>query len=87
MTTTTAPQGRTATAPPGRTDTAPQGRTELLRPDRTPVRVLVVDDEAPLAELLSMALRYEGWEVRSAGDGPGPCARPGTSARTRWSWT
>ncbi|NEE48893.1 response regulator, partial [Streptomyces sp. SID8455] len=53
------------------TTTAPQGRTELLRPDRTPVRVLVVDDEAPLAELLSMALRYEGWEVRSAGDGAG----------------
>ncbi len=51
------------------TTTAPQGRTELLRPDRTPVRVLVVDDEAPLTELLSMALRYEGWEVRSAGDG------------------
>ncbi|WP_406452546.1 response regulator transcription factor [Streptomyces sp. NBC_00876] len=51
------------------TTTSPQGRTELLRPDRTPVRVLVVDDEAPLAELLSMALRYEGWEVRSAGDG------------------
>lgn len=53
------------------TITSPQGRTELLRPDRTPVRVLVVDDEAPLAELLSMALRYEGWEVRSAGDGTG----------------
>lgn len=53
------------------TTTAPQGRTELLRPDRTPVRVLVVDDEAPLAELLSMALRYEGWEVRSAADGAG----------------
>ncbi|WP_329206394.1 response regulator transcription factor [Streptomyces sp. NBC_01696] len=53
------------------TTTSPQGRTELLRPDRHPVRVLVVDDEAPLAELLSMALRYEGWEVRSAGDGAG----------------
>ncbi|MFF3791555.1 response regulator transcription factor [Streptomyces sp. NPDC001981] len=51
------------------TTTTSQGRTELLRPDRNPVRVLVVDDEAPLAELLSMALRYEGWEVRSAGDG------------------
>ena len=51
------------------TTTTPQGRTELLRPDRDPVRVLVVDDEAPLAELLSMALRYEGWEVRSAADG------------------
>ncbi|MET7368366.1 response regulator transcription factor [Streptomyces sp. NPDC005566] len=53
------------------TTTSPQGRTELLRPDRNAVRVLVVDDEAPLAELLSMALRYEGWDVRSAGDGAG----------------
>ncbi|MFG2599531.1 response regulator transcription factor [Streptomyces sp. NPDC048462] len=53
------------------TTTSPQGRSELLRPDHSPVRVLVVDDEAPLAELLSMALRYEGWEVRSAGDGAG----------------
>ncbi|MFE7751173.1 response regulator transcription factor [Streptomyces sp. NPDC057428] len=53
------------------TTTSPQGRTELLGPDRSPVRVLVVDDEAPLTELLSMALRYEGWEVRSAGDAAG----------------
>ncbi|MFD7439781.1 response regulator transcription factor [Streptomyces sp. NPDC059909] len=53
------------------TTTSPQGRTELRRPDGGPVRVLVVDDEASLAELLSMALRYEGWEVRSAGDGAG----------------
>lgn len=44
-----------------------QGRTELRRPDGGPVRVLVVDDETSLTELLSMALRYEGWEVRSAG--------------------
>ncbi|GAB1689196.1 response regulator transcription factor [Krasilnikovia sp. M28-CT-15] len=43
--------------------------TELRRADGGPVRVLVVDDEPTLAELLSMALRYEGWEVRSAGDG------------------
>ncbi|MFE9404419.1 response regulator transcription factor [Streptomyces sp. NPDC006530] len=50
---------------------SPQGRTEMLRPDGSPVRVLVVDDEAPLSELLSMALRYEGWEVRSSGDGAG----------------
>jgi two-component system OmpR family response regulator len=33
------------------------------------VRVLVVDDEVMLAELVTMALRYEGWEVRSAGNG------------------
>jgi two-component system, OmpR family, response regulator len=43
--------------------------TELRRLDGQPVRVLVVDDEATLTELLSMALRYEGWEVRSAPDG------------------
>jgi two-component system OmpR family response regulator len=44
-------------------------RTELRRPDGSPVRILVVDDEATLAELVTMALRYEGWEVRTAGDG------------------
>ncbi|WP_106129930.1 response regulator transcription factor [Pseudosporangium ferrugineum] len=43
--------------------------SDLRRPDGGPVRVLVVDDEPTLAELLSMALRYEGWDVRSAGDG------------------
>jgi two-component system OmpR family response regulator len=43
--------------------------TELRRLDGSPVRVLVVDDEPTLAELLSMALRYEGWDVKSAGDG------------------
>jgi two-component system OmpR family response regulator len=46
-------------------------RTRLRRADGEAVRVLVVDDEATLTELLSMALRYEGWEVRSAGDGRG----------------
>jgi two-component system OmpR family response regulator len=37
--------------------------TELRRPDGEPVRVLVVDDEATLTDLLSMALRYEGWQA------------------------
>ncbi|MEV7682590.1 response regulator transcription factor [Streptomyces sp. NPDC088341] len=41
----------------------------LSRPDGAPVRVLVVDDEPDLTEVLSGALRYERWEVRSAGDG------------------
>ena len=41
----------------------------LSRPDGTPPRILVVDDEVTLSELLSMAMRYEGWEVRTAGDG------------------
>ena len=31
--------------------------------------MLVVDDEPVLAELVSMALRYEGWEIATAGDG------------------
>jgi two-component system OmpR family response regulator len=38
----------------------------LRRADGEPVRVLVVDDEPALTELLSMALRYEGWDVRPA---------------------
>lgn len=42
---------------------------DLRRADGAPVRVLVVEDEVSLAELLTMALRYEGWDVRSAGDG------------------
>jgi two-component system OmpR family response regulator len=42
---------------------------DLRRPDGTPVRVLVVDDEPSIADLLAMTLRYEGWEVRTAGDG------------------
>ena len=41
----------------------------LQRPDGTPLRVLVVDDEQMLTDLLSMALRMEGWAVRSAGSG------------------
>ncbi|MET9254199.1 response regulator transcription factor [Streptomyces sp. NPDC048182] len=49
----------------------PQARTELKRPDGGPVRVLVVDDEQSITELLSMALRYEGWQLRSAEDGEG----------------
>ena len=32
-------------------------------------RVLVVDDEAMLADLLSQALRHEGWETATASDG------------------
>jgi two-component system OmpR family response regulator len=44
-------------------------RVSLTRPDGSPVRALVVDDEATLSDVLVMALRYEGWEVRSAADG------------------
>jgi two-component system OmpR family response regulator len=41
----------------------------LRHPNGAPVRVLVVDDERTLTDLLTMALRYEGWSVRSAADG------------------
>ena len=41
----------------------------LQRPDGTPLRVLVVDDEQMLTDLLSMALRMEGWDVRTASSG------------------
>ena len=39
------------------------------RPDGTPLRALVVDDEVNIAELLAMALRYEGWTVDTAHTG------------------
>jgi two-component system OmpR family response regulator len=39
---------------------------DLTRADGTPLRVLVVDDEENIAELLRMALRYEGWDVEVA---------------------
>lgn len=38
----------------------------LVRQDGTPIKALVVDDETSLADLLTMALRYEGWEVKAA---------------------
>ena len=41
----------------------------MRRADGNPITVLVVDDEAVLAEMVSMALRYEGWNIATAGDG------------------
>ncbi len=35
-------------------------RVVMCRVDGEPITVLVVDDEAVLAEMVSMALRYEG---------------------------
>ena len=48
---------------------------ELRRADGGQLRVLVVDDETALAELVSMALRYEGWAVRTAADGTSAVAQ------------
>jgi len=58
MTVMDEPRAQTAGAAPG-----------LRRADGSPVRVLVVDDEPSLAELLSSVLRFEGWEIRTAADG------------------
>ena len=41
----------------------------MTRPDGSPVRALVVDDEELLADMLRMALRSEGWDTRVAHDG------------------
>ncbi len=43
----------------------------MRRADGNPINVLVVDDEPVLAEMVSMALRYEGWNIATAGDGAG----------------
>jgi two-component system, OmpR family, response regulator len=50
-------------------DAVAPANARFRRIDGSPVRVVVVDDEASLTDLLSMALRYEGWDVRSAADG------------------
>ncbi|BBX75472.1 putative transcriptional regulatory protein TcrX [Mycobacterium shinjukuense] len=52
--------------------TVPKTRVErvvMCRADGQPVTVLVVDDELVLAEMVSMALRYEGWNIVTASDG------------------
>lgn len=45
------------------------GSDRLTHHDGTPIEVLVVDDEPALSELVSMVLRYEGWNVATAADG------------------
>src|SRR6478735_3546284 len=48
---------------------SPVHRSALRGPEGRPIRVLVVDDEQTLSELVGLALRYEGWDVRTAPDG------------------
>src|SRR5262249_46064195 len=45
-------------------------RVVMRRADGRAIHVLVVDDEPVLAELVSMALRYEAWALATAGGGP-----------------
>lgn len=41
----------------------------IHRADGTPLRVLIVEDEPALAEVLSSVLRFEGWDAQYALDG------------------
>lgn len=41
----------------------------IQRPDGSPIRVLLVDDEPALTNLVKMALHYEGWTVDVAYNG------------------
>ena len=43
--------------------------TPMTRIDGSPIRVLVVDDEANLSDLLRMSLQNEGWDARTAANG------------------
>ncbi|MCU1513179.1 MAG: DNA-binding response regulator [Microbacteriaceae bacterium] len=51
------------------TSASPTAGPKLRRADGSAVRAVVVDDESTLSDLLSMALRYEGWDVRTASEG------------------
>ena len=46
-------------------------------------RVLVVDDETNIVELLSVSLKFQGFEVYTAGNGPPPSTVPVRFGRTR----
>jgi two-component system OmpR family response regulator len=48
---------------------ARHGHDPLTHPDGSAIRILTVDDEPSITELLTLALRYEGWEVTTAGSG------------------
>jgi DNA-binding response OmpR family regulator len=50
------------------------GFEEGMTSPRKPVRVLVVDDEAPIRSVVRGFLEREGMEVAEAGDGPGAVA-------------
>ena len=41
----------------------------ISRADGSPIRVLLVDDEPALTNLVKMALHYEGWTVEVAHNG------------------
>ncbi|MEP6478541.1 MAG: response regulator transcription factor [Rhodoglobus sp.] len=59
----------TTDSTPSRHLPAAVAQPRITRADGSPIRAVVVDDEESLTDLLSMALRYEGWDVRIAPDG------------------
>ena len=78
-----------------RTESTDQPQSYLRAPEGVPpIRVLVVDDEPDLADLVSTALRFDGCRTATAGDADEGLAwgggddRPAdpTLARVRSSW-
>ena len=59
----------------------------MRRADGNPISVLVVDDESVLAEMVSMALRYEGWNIATAADGAAAIAAARAERPTWWCST
>lgn len=51
------------------------------------VRLLVVDDDPPIADLVATVARYEGWEAVTANSGEEALHRARTSIRTSWCST
>ena len=52
-------------------------------PENVPeARVLVVDDETNIVELLSVSLKFQGFEVHTASNGPAALDRPAKCAPT-----
>ncbi|WP_055701157.1 response regulator transcription factor [Streptomyces silaceus] len=47
----------------------PRTTSPLRHPDGEPVRILVVDDEPDVTDVLASVMTTEGWQVRTAGDG------------------
>src|ERR1700742_3793880 len=47
----------------------------MHRPDGSAIRVLLVDDERALTNLIRMALKYEGWDIDVAHDAADAVAR------------
>jgi two-component system, OmpR family, response regulator len=50
----------------------------MTHSDGSPIQVLVVDDEPAIGELVSMVLRYEGWNVTTACNGAAALRKAGS---------